>query len=51
MDYIFTKMKEEEFRLDSFIGGWYIPEEICTNLIDFFNNKKIDNLKVFLEML
>jgi hypothetical protein len=40
MDYIFTKMKEEEFKLDSFIGGWYIPEEVCTNLIEFFNNKK-----------
>ena len=38
-------MKEEEFRLDSFIGGWYIPEEICTNLIDFFNNKKNRQLK------
>ena len=33
-------MKEEEFKLDSFIGGWYIPEEICTDLIKFFENKK-----------
>ena len=34
-------MKEEEFKLDSFIGGWYIPEEICTDLIKFFENKTI----------
>lgn len=31
-------MKEEKFKLDSFIGGWYIPEKICDDLIKFFDS-------------
>ena len=34
-------MIEHEFPYESFIGGWYIPEKICDNIIEFFNiNKK-----------
>ena len=29
-------MKEHDFSKESFIGGWYIPEEVCDNLISFF---------------
>ena len=29
-------MKEHDFTKDSFIGGWYMPEEVCDNLISFF---------------
>jgi hypothetical protein len=32
-------MKEEKFKLDSFIGGWYIDEKICDDLISFFEKK------------
>lgn len=34
-------MKEFKTSLDSFIGGWYIDEKICDDLIDYYNlNKK-----------
>ena len=33
-------MIEHEFPYESFIGGWYIPEKICDNLIEFFNINK-----------
>ena len=33
-------MKEEKFKLDSFIGGWYIDEKICDDLISFFEKNK-----------
>jgi len=33
-------MKEEKFKLDSFIGGWYIPKKVCANLINFFEKNK-----------
>jgi len=33
-------MKEEKFKLDSFIGGWYIPEKICDDLVQFFESNK-----------
>ena len=33
-------MKEETFKLDSFIAEVYIPEQICTDLVKFFENKK-----------
>ena len=29
-------MKEHDFSKESFIGGWYILEEVCDNLISFF---------------
>ena len=29
-------MKEHDFSKESFIGGWYMPEEVCDNLISFF---------------
>ena len=25
---------------NSFIGGWYIPEDICDQIIDFYNKNK-----------
>ena len=31
-------MKEEKFKKDSFIGGWYIDKNICNELIDIFEN-------------
>ena len=35
-------MIEHELPYESFIGGWYIPENICNNLIDYFKkNKKL----------
>jgi len=33
-------MREHNFSEESFIGGWYMPELICDNLISFFNNNK-----------
>jgi len=29
-------MQEEKFKLDSFIGGWYIDPKICDPIIDYF---------------
>ena len=37
-------MKEHEFPYESFIGGWYIPQSICNNIVDYFNKKKKENL-------
>jgi len=35
------KLKEKKYNKLSFIGGWYIPNEICDGLLDYFNfNKK-----------
>jgi|TARA_B100000959_G_scaffold284651_1_gene356908 hypothetical protein len=35
-------MKEHNFPLDSFIGGWYIDPKICDSLIQLFkDNKKL----------
>ena len=33
-------MKEYDIDYGSFIGGWYIPEEICDNLIELFHTEK-----------
>ena len=35
------KLKEKKLDPSSFIGGWYIPTEICDELVNYFNfNKK-----------
>tara|TARA_E500000318_G_scaffold75806_1_gene70386 strand:- start:1367 stop:1996 length:630 start_codon:yes stop_codon:yes gene_type:complete len=31
---------EHKFPYESFIGGWYIPENICDNIINHFNEQK-----------
>jgi len=33
-------MNEHFFDETSFIGGWYIPENVCDKVIDFFHNNK-----------
>jgi len=33
-------LKKEIFKLDSFIGGWYINPKICDDLIKYFDNNK-----------
>jgi len=33
-------MKEYKFPFESHIGGWYIPEKVCDNLIKYFYDKK-----------
>lgn len=35
-----VKFQEYELPMDSFIGGWYIPEDICDLLIDMFHSTK-----------
>mgnify|MGYP005995534887 FL=1 len=32
-------MKEHNFPNESFIGGWYIPEKLCDDLVKVFNNE------------
>jgi len=36
-------MIEHKFSFESFIGGWYIPEKICDDLIKLFNDEKEKN--------
>jgi len=36
-------MKKEKFKLDSFIGGWYINPKVCDNLIKYFETINIGN--------
>ena len=38
-------MIEHKFPLDSFIGGWYIPEKICNDIINYFHSKKDYHIK------
>ena len=33
-------MKEYEIDYDTFIGGWYVPEEVCDSVVDVFNSEK-----------
>ena len=33
-------ISEHKFPYESFIGGWYIPTQICDNLISHFENNK-----------
>ena len=33
-------MKEYEVDYGSFIGGWYIPEDVCDDVIDLYNSEK-----------
>jgi len=33
-------IKKEKFLYNSFIGGWYIPNQICDDLIDYFKKNK-----------
>jgi hypothetical protein len=32
-----NSLKEHIFPLESFIGGWYIPEKLCDDIIRYFN--------------
>ena len=38
-------MNEHSFSLESLIGGWYIPEKVCDNLIDYFEDNKNNHIK------
>ena len=38
-------MNEHSFSLESMIGGWYIPENICDDLIDYFEDNKNRHIK------
>ena len=33
-------MKEHNFSFESLLGGWYINNDVCDNLINLFNNNK-----------
>ena len=35
-------MKAHHFDNSTFIGGWYIPEKVCDDMISFFKNNKKD---------
>ena len=38
---IFQSMiKEYDLDYNSFVGGWYIPEKVCDELIDFYNSRE-----------
>ena len=30
-------MREYEIDHDTFIGGWYMPEEVCDSVVDVLN--------------
>ena len=38
-------MNEHIFPKESFIGGWYIPEKICDDLINYFEDNKDNAIK------
>ena len=43
-------MKEYDIDYDSFIGGWYMPEEVCDSVVDVLNSEqeKMVDGKIFL---
>ena len=47
-------LKEHIFPYESFIGGWYIPEKLCDDIITYFNNnknhQKVEKLNPFLTL-
>ena len=44
-------MKKHKFPKDSFIRGWYMPEEVCDGMINYFNkNKHLTNKGTCLDM-
>ena len=38
-------MKEHKFSLDSLIGGWYISDSVCDDLINYFDNNSNKHFK------
>ena len=38
-------MKAHHFDNSTFIGGWYMPEKVCDDMISFFKNNKKDTHK------
>ena len=34
------KLREEKYNLNSFIGGWYIPEKICDDVVAYYEKSK-----------
>ena len=41
-------MKEYKLDKSTFIGGWYIPDSICNEVIDVFNNNKVNRDNYFM---
>ena len=39
-------ISEHKFPYESFIGGWYIPENICDNIVNHFNEQKEKKLTI-----
>ena len=39
--------KEYKLPLNTFIGGWFIPEKICDDLIKYFNKNKKNQTEGF----
>jgi len=37
-------MKEHSFEYNTFIGGWYIPENVCDDLIKYFIDNKAKHI-------
>lgn len=35
-------MKEFELPYESFIGGWFMPEEVCDDVLSFYNKNKTE---------
>ena len=40
-----NNLKEHKFPYASFIGGWFIPNKICDDLIDYFKKNKKNSFK------
>ena len=38
-------MKEHNFSTESLIGGWYMPESICDDMINYFDNNSNKHFK------
>ena len=38
-------MREHNFPLETLIGGWYMSDNICDDMIDYFNNNKDKHIK------
>ena len=38
-------MREHKFSLETLIGGWYISESVCDDMINYFDTNKDKHVK------
>ena len=40
-------MNEHKFPYESFIGGWYMPEKLCDDIINYYHSHSLSTWHVY----